>query len=383
MDALSRPGLEGVVASATTICEIEPLNGKLAYRGYDIDVLAGQATFAEVAYLLLYEKLPDAEELKRFSDELTVHKALPGRLIEVLKRLPPGAHPMDVLQMASAYLGTMDQNAEDRSCEAALRKAIRTIAVLPTVVATSYRLSRLQEPISPLSRLGHVENFLYMLSGYGPDEDAVRALDAVLVLCAEHGSDASGFTARAVASSCTDYHSAITAAIGSFKGRLHGGAMEEAARMVEALPASGSVEEQVRRELAGKERITGFGHPIYRNGDPRARIAKQLSSNLAKKIGETGWHNRCEQIEQCIFAQTGLHPNVHFYAGSVLRMLGVPTGLFTPLFAVGRVAGWSTHIIEQLRENRMIRPQVNIKGGKTYHLSLLSQGTAENACSTV
>ena len=364
MGALHLPGLEGVIAATTTISDIEPEQGNLAYRGYDIHALAAESTYEEVAYLLLYGKLPDAEELEKFTNDLAKNRELPRELIEIFKHIPPKAHPMDILRTALAFLGAVDPEANNHANEAVFRKAIRTIAKLPAAIATSYRISQHQEPISPMRQLSHAQNFLYMLSGYGPDEDAVNALDKVLILYAEHEADVSSFTARVAASSFTDYHSAITAAIGSLKGKLHGGANEQAMKMLQNIKEVDSAEEWVKDALAKKERIMGFGHRVYKNGDARARIMKQLSRALAEQIGDMKWHNLCEKIEEIVLREKGLHHNLDFYSGPILYMLGIPVELCTPIFAAGRIAGWSAHIIEQLNNNRLMRPRFEYNGPK-------------------
>lgn len=362
MATLYSPGLEDVVAAITSISDIEPEEGSLAYRGYDIYELVENSTYEEVAFLLLLGRLPNAEELEDFCNTLSKNREIPKDLIDLYRHLPPKANPMDVLRTAVAFLGTVDPEADNQSREAILRKAIRTIAKIPTAVAARYRISQRQEPVSPMRQLSHAQNLLYMLSGYGPDEDAVSALDSVLILYAEHESDVSSFTARVAASSFTDYHSAITAAIGSLKGRLHGGANEQAMKMLLEIKEVDRAEEWIRDALSRKERIMGFGHRVYKHGDARAHIMKRLSRQLAEQTGDMSWHNLCEKIEEVMKREKGLHHNLDFYAGPILHMLGIPIDLCTPIFAAGRIAGWSAHIIEQLSNNRLIRPRFEYQG---------------------
>ncbi len=364
MATLYSPGLEDIVAAITSISDIEPENGSLAYRGYDIYELVENSTYEEVAYLLLHGRLPNAEELEDFCNTLSKNREIPRDLIDLYRHLPPKAHSMDVLRTAVAFLGTVDPEADNQTGEAILRKAIRAIAKLPTAIAARYRISQRQEPVSPMRQLSHAQNFLYMLSGYGPDKDAVTALDSVFILYAEHESDVSSFTARVAASSFTDYHSAITAAIGSLKGRLHGGANEQAMKMLLDIKEVDRAEEWIRDALSRKERIMGFGHRVYKHGDARAHIMKSLSRQLAEQTGDMGWHNLCEKIEDIMQREKGLHHNLDFYAGPILHMLGIPIEICTPIFATGRIAGWSAHIIEQLSNNRLIRPRFEYQGPK-------------------
>ncbi len=364
MSVLYSPGLEGVVAAITGISDIEPEQGDLAYRGYDIYALVEESTYEEVAFLLLYGRLPDAEELEKFSDDLSKNRDIPRELIELFRHVPARAHSMDVLRTAIAFLGTVDPEANDHSREALFRKAVRTIAKIPTAIAARHRIAQRQEPVAPMRQLMHAQNFLYMLSGYGPDEDAVNALDAVLILYAEHESDVSSFTARVAASSITDYHSAVTAAIGSLKGRLHGGANEQAMRMLQDIKEVDRVEEWIKNALARKQRIMGFGHRVYKHGDARARIMKNLSRTLAEKMGDMSWHHLCEKIEEIMLREKDLRHNLDFYTGPILNMLGISIELCTPIFAAGRIAGWSAHIIEQLDNNRLIRPRFEYRGPK-------------------
>ena len=347
--------------SVTSISDIRPKNGNIAYRGYDIQVLSEQSTYEEVAYLLLFGTLPDAGELGELSSDLANNRELPAELVEMLKHMPLKAHPMDILRTAVAYIGAVDPEANDQSTEALMKKAVRTIAKLPTAIAASYRISQRQEPIRPVRRFTHAQNFLYMFSGYSPDEDAVNALDVVLILYAEHESDVSSFTARVAASSFTDYHSAITAAIGSLKGKLHGGANEQSMRMLAEIREANRAEQWIKSALAGKERIVGF---CQKYGDTRARIMKKLSRRLAEKTGDMRWHDLCEKIEEIMLKEKGYHHNPYFYTGPILHMLGVPIELSTPIFAAGRIAGWSAHVIEQIENNRLIRPRFEYQGPK-------------------
>lgn len=367
MGALYSPGLEGIVTAITSISDIEPEQGSLAYRGYDIHELAEQSTFEEVAFLLLYGRLPKPEEMKSFSNDLALNRDLPKELIELFNHLPPHTHPMDMLHAAVAFFGAVDLEARDLSGDALFRKVTRTIAKLPTMIAMGWRIAHKQEPISPLRQLTHTQNFLYMLSGYGPDADAVTALDRLLILYAEHESDVSSFTARVAASSFTDYHSAITAAIASLKGRLHGGESEQAMRMLQSISRADRAEEWIKDALRKKHHIMGFGHPVYKHGNACAEIMKSVSRELGEKTGDLSWHSLCETIEGIMLREQDLCHNIDFYAGPVLSLLSIPAELCTPIFAAGRIAGWSAHVIEQFDNNRLIRPRFEYRGPK--HLS--------------
>ncbi len=354
--------LEGVVAAIASICNINPTQGDVVYRGYNIRALVKRLTYEEVAFLLLYGRLPRVDEFERFFSVLANNRDLPKDLLDVFRRLPPKAHPMDVLSTAVAFLGTVDPEVRDHSREAVFRKTIRTIAKLPTIIASSWRISQRLEPIHPLRHLTHAENLLYMLSGYGPDEKAVHTLDRMLILYAEHEADISSFTARVAASSFTDYHSALLAAIGSLKGRLHSGAVEQVLRMLRNINEIGKAEEWVKDALQKGQRIMGFGDRFCKQGDARAQIMKNLSRDLANDIGDTSLHILCEKIEEIVFREKGLHHNANFYAGSILTMLSIPTDLFTPIFAAGRIAGWSAHIVEQFDNNKLVRPRFANQG---------------------
>jgi citrate synthase len=361
MGALFSPGLEDVVAAVTSISSINP-QGDLTYRGYDIRALVKRSTYEEVAFLLLYGRLPCSDEFERFFSILASNRDLSNDLMEMLRRLPLKAHPMDVLRTAVAFLGTVDPEARDHSREAVFRKTIRTIAKLPTIIASSWRIAQHLEPIHPMRHLTHAQNLLYMLSGYGPDEDAVNALDRVLILYAEHEADVSSFSARVAASSFTDYHSALLAAVGSLKGRLDGGAGEQVLAMLRNIKKADKAEEWIQEAIQNRQRIMGFGDRVYKQGDVRAHIMKNLSRDLAEKISDISLHNLCEKIEEIVFSKKGLHHNLNFYAGPILTMLGVPADLCTPIFAAGRIAGWSAHIVEQFDNNRLLRPRFAYQG---------------------
>ena len=362
MGALYCPGLEGLVAAITSISNIKSTQGDVVYRGYDIRALVKRSAYEEVAFLLLYGRLPRIDEFERFFSILANNRELPNDLLDVFRRIPPKAHPMDVLSTAVAFLGTVDPEVRDHSREAIFRKTIKIIAKLPTIIASSWRISQRLEPIHPMRHLTHAQNLLYMLSGYEPDEEAVNALDRMLILYAEHEADVSSLTARFAASSFTDYHSALLAAIGSLKGRLHGGASEQVMRMLRNINEVYKAEEWVKDALQKNQLIMGFGDRVCKQSDARAQIMKNLSRDLAYKIGDTSLHILCEKIEEIVFREKGLHHNLNFYAGPIFTMLSIPTVLCTPIFAAGRIAGWSAHIVEQFDNNKLVRPRFAYQG---------------------
>jgi len=362
MGALCCLGLEGIVAAIKSMSNIRPTQGDVAYRGYDIRTLVKRSTYEEVAFLLLHGRLPRIDEFERFFSVLADDRELPNDLLDIFRRIPPKAHPMDVLSIAVAFLGTVDPEVRDHSREAAFRKTIKTIAKLPSIIASSWRISQRLEPINPMRHLTHAQNLLYMLSGYEPDEDAVDALDRMLILYADYEADVSSFTARVAASSFTDYHSALLASIGSLKGRLHGGASEQVMRMLQNINEVCKAEEWVKDALQKRQMIMGFGDRVCKQSDAQAQIMKNLSRDLAHKIGDTNLHLLCEKIEEIMFREKGLHHNLNFYAGPILTMLSIPTDLCTPIFAAGRIAGWSAHIVEQFENNKLVRPRFAYQG---------------------
>lgn len=360
MEALFSPESEGVIAAVTSISSMDQQGG-LAYRGYDIRALAKRSTYEEVAFLLLYGRLPYADEFERFFSVLANNRELTSDLEAVLRNLPPKVDPLDVLRTAVAFLGTADPEARDHSRDAVFRKTIRTIAKLPTIIAMSWRISQRLELIHPMRQFTHAQNFLYMLSGYCPDEDAVTVLDRVLILHAEHQADVSCFPTRGAASSFIDYYSALLAVIDSLKGTLGNGA-SEILRMLRNIKEADKVEDWIKDALRRKRCITGFGDGGCKQGDTRAQIMKNLSRDLAENIGDTSLYSLCEKIEKVVSREKSLHYNLNFYACPILIMLRVPADLCIPIFAAGRVAGWSAHIIEQFDNKRLSGPRFAYQG---------------------
>jgi citrate synthase len=359
-----KAGLEDVVAGSSAICYLDGQRGVLAYCGYDIHDLARGATFEEVCHVLWHRRLPTRAELGDLQSQLVAGRPLPEAIIRLMRSLP-AVGGMDALRTVTSALGHYDPDADDNSAKANYRKAVRLTAQIASVVAAWGRLAAGKGPIAPDPVLGHAANFLYMLTGDRPNATAIRAFDVALMLHADHELNASTFAARVAAATLTDIHSAVTAAVGTLKGPLHGGANADVMRMLleigqDAPPAR--VEDFVHAKLARKEKIAGFGHRVYRTEDPRATHLRQMSRELGERAGNTRWFEMSKQIEQIVTAGKALYANVDFYSGSTYYTLGIPIDLFTPIFAVSRIAGWTAHVLEQYANNRLIRPRTEYIG---------------------
>jgi len=350
-------GLRNVAVAESRISSIDGTRGILAYRGIDIHELAQHSTFEETAYLLHAGDLPGRQELADFSAALAQQRQVPETVMTVLRALPGGTHPMTALRTAVSALGAADPDAEDDGPDARVRKARRLVAQMATVVALIERVRQGQAPVAPDPSLSHAANFLYMLTGTRPAADAARALDVALVLHADHEFNASTFAARVAASTLADVHGAIVAAIATLKGPLHGGANEAVMKMLEAIGSLERADAFVREAFAQKKKIMGFGHAVYRTEDPRATHLRPMSERLGASSGEAKWHQISRRIEDLVRAEKGLNANVDFYSASAYHALRIPTDLFTPVFAVSRVAGWTAHVLEQLADNKLIRPE--------------------------
>jgi 2-methylcitrate synthase/citrate synthase II len=353
------PGLEGVIAGETAISTVAD---GLRYRGYPVTELAERTTFDEVAYLLLHGELPAVRQLADFQNRVAAARCLPGPLINLLGALPAEASSMDVLRSAVSILAHFDADTADSSRPANLRKAERLLGQIPVAIAVHYRLSQGQAPIAARPDLGHAANFLYMLRGREPSAAAARALDVALFLYAEHEFNASTFTARVVCSTESDLHASIVAAIGALKGRLHGGANEKVMELLEKTGGPAHAEKWLREALARKERIMGFGHRVYKAGDVRAGILRSYARQAAEAAGSLQWEETAEIFERVLAAEKNLFPNLDWPAGRLFHALGLEIPLYTPIFVMSRVAGWSAHIIEQLDHNRLIRPRARYTG---------------------
>ena len=349
-------GLEGVVVARSRLCSIDGQRGVLIYGGYDVNDLADHSSYEEVCFLILRGRLPQQDELDGFRAELASARELSGETAEVIDMLASHAAPMEMLRTAVSADSFDDPDKDSNDPEADFRKATRLIARMPTMVARYARRRQGQEPIGPDARYGHAENFLRMLTGEDPGATAVKTFDVALILHADHEMNASTFTARVIASTLSDMHSAITGAIGALKGPLHGGANEQVMHLLEDIGTDEGVEDDIRARLARHERIMGFGHRVYKTYDPRAVILKRFSKQLADQSDEPQWYSMSEHVENAVMDEKGLYPNVDFYSASTYHYLGIETGLFTPIFAMSRIVGWAAHVIEQHGDNRLIRP---------------------------
>jgi len=355
-------GLEGVVVLESKICFVDGLEGRLLYEGYNIHDLAEHATFEEVAYLLWHGDLPTKDQLDRLNLDLAAARALPEPVMEFMKAFPTDALPMDVLRTAVSALGVYDPEGRDNSAEANVRKSVRLTAQMGTVVAAAERLRTGKPPVPPDRDLSHAANFLYMLWGKKADADSVRALDIALVLHADHELNASTFAARVTAATLADMHSAITSAIGTLKGPLHGGANENVMRLLLKAGRPADAVPTVEAMLAAKQKVPGFGHRVYKTEDPRATHLREMSEVLTRRHGMPQYYEMSRAIEQYMLKEKRIYANVDFYSATVYYALGIPIDLFTPVFAVSRISGWSAHVLEQYADNRLIRPRAEYVG---------------------
>jgi len=360
------PGLEGVISNETAITNLEGRkgDGDLEYRGYRIEDLADHVSYEEAAYLLLHGELPNVSQLADFDSRLRTQRAVPAELIELLRKIPKTAHGMDVLRTSLSVISHYDAevNASPTDHAANVRKAERIVAKTATAVAARERLLAGLEPVAPDATLDHAANFLYMYNGTKPSESMAKAFDLSLVLYAEHELNASTFAARVTVSTLSDIYSGIVAAVGTLKGSLHGGANEEAWKVLVEVGSPDQAEDWIQDALIKKKRIMGFGHRVYKTGDPRARILKDWCQKLAKEIGDDRWEKIAEPIEREVTIQKKLPPNVDWPTARLYHYMGLKTEVYTPIFALARVAGWAAHIIEQLDSNRLMRPRARYTG---------------------
>ncbi|MQB01226.1 MAG: citrate synthase [Actinobacteria bacterium] len=349
-------GLEGVVAAETAISDIDGQQGRLWYVGYDIADLAEAATFEEIVYLLHQLELPNRSQLDEIRNQLAAEREPEPFVLSLLPTLANDAVPMSMLRTAVSASSPHDPDSNDQSEEAIYRKAIRLTARFPTLVAYYDRHRNDRELIPPDPSLSQAANFLWMLNGEKADEDSARIFDVCLTLHADHTMNASTFAARVCAATLSDIHSAMTAAIAALKGPLHGGANEAVFRMIEEIGEKSKARDYITKRLGSKEKVMGFGHRVYKTEDPRATVLRKMAKELADKTGEPRNYEISEEIEKTVMDVKGIYPNVDFYAASVYNYLGIPTDLFTPVFACSRVAGWTAHVREQYADNRLIRP---------------------------
>ena len=361
--AMAGKGLEGIVAANSGICWIDGEAGVLAYRGIDIHELAENSTFEETTFLLWNGHLPNQTALREFQAQLAQARELDQRIIDLLRSFPATATPMEVLRTAVSALSFFDADEKDNTHDANVRKSYRLTAQIAMIVAIYDRLRKGLEIVQPDRSLSHAANFLWMLNGVKPSETATRTLDVALILHADHELNASTFAARVIAATLSDIHSALTGAIGALKGPLHGGANEGVMRLLKAIDEKGADPvEYVKDMLARKEKVSGFGHRVYRTEDPRATHLRNMSERLGKDAGQPKWFEMSRAIELYINREKKLNANVDFYSASTYAMLGIDIDLYTPIFAVSRAAGWTAHVIEQLDDNRLIRPRAEYIG---------------------
>lgn len=356
-------GLEDVIAAESSICKVDGEKGRLIYRGYDIDDLAENSTFEEVVYLLWFGRLPVKDELDTLRKELGANRALPKEVVEAMKKWPKDAVPMEVLRTATSMLSMFDPDANENNREANIRKATRLTAQIPTIVAYWDCIREGRELVEPKPNHTTAASFLHLLhSGKEPDAVAVKSLDMALILHAEHELNASTFAARVAAGTLSDMHSAVVAAIGTLKGPLHGGANQEVIKMLLEIGEVSNVEPYVKKMFADHKKLMGFGHRVYKVQDPRAFHLRKMSEQLGKGANQTKWYDMSVIVEELAKEEKKLNCNVDFYSASVYHVLGIPRDLFTPLFAISRIAGWAAHILEQLEDNRLIRPEAEYVG---------------------
>ncbi len=359
-----KEGLEDVVVATSEICFIDGREGRLLYRGFDVDDLVEHSTFEEVVYLLWHGSLPSRKELEEHRKTLAsrLTRRLPPKVIAMLRALPRKATPMEVLRTGVSALSAFDPDGDDNSREATLRKATRLTARIPTLVAAWERIRRGRPPVDPSPRLDLAANFLYMLSGRKPTPLAARTFDVALILHADHEFNASTFAARVTAATLSDLYSAVVSGIGALKGPLHGGANEQVMRMVEQIGTPERAEAWIRKALADRARISGFGHRVYRVEDPRAKHLRRLATELGRQTGDMTAVQILDTVARVVTAEKNIYPNVDLYSGACYAAMGIPTDQFTPIFAMSRVAGWSAHVLEQHAHNRLIRPRAEYTG---------------------
>ena len=366
-------GLEGVVACTTRVSSI--VGNTLNYRGYTIEDLAQNSNFEEVIYLLWNDRLPSKAELQAFRAEVSKEMALTPDFMNALKALPTNVHPMAWLRTAVSLLAHWDQDANDNSPEALRRKSLRLTAKMGSIVCAFENIRKGRPMPTPKLDQSIAWNFLFMLNGKEPDAESVKIFDTCLILHADHELNCSAFATRVTASSLSDLHSAVVSAIGALKGPLHGGANEQVILMLKQIGTIDKAKEFVKAALAAKEKVMGIGHRVYKDGDPRAKILRQISQRLTQKIGEPQWYEMSVLIDETMQKEKGLMPNVDFYSATVYYSMGIPTDIFTPIFAVSRIAGWCAHAMEQYENNRIYRPRGHWAGKEGLTWKAMDQRT--------
>ncbi|HEY3913426.1 MAG TPA: citrate synthase [Verrucomicrobiae bacterium] len=350
-------GLEGIVAAQTRLSDVRGEAGELIYAGYDINELAGKVSYEEIVHLLHWNHLPNRKELAELKATLVADRDLPQGVVDILRIVPRDTPPMDVIRTAVSAMGCFDSQRDDHSYDDQRRKAMRLIAQIPIITAYYHRIRQGKEILPSRQDLGEAANFLYLVDGEEPSKEKANTLDLCYVLHADHGMNASTFSARVTIATLSDMYSAITSAIGTLKGPLHGGANEGVIKMLIEIGSLDKVDAYVQECLAQKKKIMGIGHRVYKTLDPRAPHLKRMAQTLCSKVGERKWIQMSERIADIMLKEKNLHANVDFYSATVYYSLGIPTDLFTPIFTIARTSGWTAHILEQLADNRLIRPQ--------------------------
>ena len=360
--ATAAAGLRGVVVGTSSVSDVVGDKGELIYQGYNIHDLAANSTFEEVAFLLWNKRLPGRAELDELVHALGESYAAPKPIIDLLRQVPREADPIDVLRTAISALEFYDPTARDISREASLQTALKLTAQFPTLVAAADRLRRGLEPVEPLPDANIATNFLYMLKGEKPSQHDARLFDVCLILHADHELNASTFTARVVAGTLADMYGAVTAAIGALSGPLHGGANTNVMKTLLEIGKVENVESFVKQALISKRKIMGFGHAVYKTEDPRATHLRKFSKEMGERAGDTKWYEMSRKLEEVMMREKGLYPNVDFFSASTYYMMGIPLDLYTPIFAISRITGWTAHILEQYADNKLIRPRAEYVG---------------------
>jgi citrate synthase len=361
-DGTHAKGLEGIIAAETRLSDVRGEEGTLIYAGYNINELAGKVTFEEVIHLLHQNRLPNRSELNNLKRTLAGYRALPPKVVDLLRALPKETPPMHALRTGISALGCFDPRADDGTPEAHQQQALKLIAQIPVVTAYFHRIRCGKSMMEPDASLGEAANFLWMIDGEKPGREKEDTMDLCYVLHADHGMNASTFSARVTIATLSDIYSAITTAIGTLKGPLHGGANEGVIKMLQEIDSPEKVDAYVENALAQKQKIMGIGHRVYRTLDPRAPHLRVMAQKLSSKIGEPKWIEMSDRIAKLMLERKKLNANVDFYSATVYYSLGIPTDLFTPIFAIARTAGWTAHVLEQLSDNRLIRPQSRYTG---------------------
>lgn len=355
-------GLEGIIAAQSGICYVDGQAGRLVYRGYDVSDLGNWSNFEEVTYLIWFGQLPSQAQLDEFSSQLAAVRQLPGEIIDLLRALPKNANNMDILRTAVSALGLYDPEANDPSRQANVRKAMRLTSQIASLVTAYHHIQNDRDPIEPDAKLSHAANFLYMMDGKSPRADTAHVFDVALILHADHELNASTFSARVTAATLTDMYSAMAAAVGTLKGPLHGGANEAVMKMLIEVDRPERIAPFIKGELDAKRRIAGFGHRVYRTWDPRAIILRDLMCELENTNENPKWCTLSRLVSETVWNEKQLYPNVDFYSAPLYYTLGIPIDLYTPVFAVSRIAGWAGHVLEQYANNRLIRPRAEYTG---------------------